>query len=252
MTATKRKGPVVLVTGGLSGIGAAVAVELARQGARLVLCDRTVAGGDAVVERVRAAGGDAIVHELDVRDPASLRAAAQLALERFARIDVLVANAGIADQSTIAGGDPERWRAVVETNLLGTIFAAHAVAPAMIAQGSGHVFVLASLSGRETYAGEPVYIASKWGQVGFAHALRQELMDAGVRVTVVEPGIVDTPLTRGNPKVRPLLEAVEPLTPEDVARAVAHAWGQPPHVVVSELTIRPLRQRAPRFDGEPA
>jgi NADP-dependent 3-hydroxy acid dehydrogenase YdfG len=134
---------------------------------------------------------------------------------------------------------------VVETNLLGTIYAVRAVLPHLLQQRSGHVFITSSVSGRESYAGETVYIASKWGQVGYAHALRQEVADSGVRVTVVEPGIVDTPLTRDNPVVRPLLEATEPLAPTDVARAIVYAYRQPPHVLVSELTIRPLRQRLP-------
>ena len=144
-------------------------------------------------------------------------------------------------------GDPARWRAVLETNLLGTIHAVRAVLPHMLSRREGHIFVTASVSGREAYAGEPVYIASKWGQVGFAHSLRLEVMDAGIRVTLVEPGIVDTPLTRDNPVVRPLLEAVEPLAPEDVARAIVFAYRQPDHVVLSELTIRPVRQPLPDF-----
>jgi NADP-dependent 3-hydroxy acid dehydrogenase YdfG len=136
---------------------------------------------------------------------------------------------------------------VVETNLLGTVYAVRAVLPSMRERGSGHIFVTSSVSGREAYPGEAVYIASKWGQVGYAHSLRQEVAMSGIRVTVVEPGIVDTPLTRGNPVVRPLLEAAEPLDPEDVARAVVYAYRQPPHVVVSELTVRPLRQQTPDF-----
>jgi NADP-dependent 3-hydroxy acid dehydrogenase YdfG len=191
----------------------------------------------------------AVVDVADVRDAEAMRAVAARTVERWGRIDVLVANAGIADQSRLADGDPERWRAVVETNLLGAIFSIHAVLAQMLAQRRGHVFVTSSVSGREAYPGEAVYIASKWGQVGLAHALRQEVMDDGVRVTVIEPGIVDTPLTRGNPVVRPLLEAAEPLAPEDVARAVVYAWRQPAHVVLSELTIRPLRQRLPDLGG---
>jgi NADP-dependent 3-hydroxy acid dehydrogenase YdfG len=224
-------------------------VAFARLSARVVLVDRATERGEEVVAAVRAAGGDAVAAEADVRDHERLAQVAELALDRFGRIDVLVANAGIADQGSAAAGDPARWRAVVETNLLGTFYAVRAVLPHMLARGSGHVFVTSSVSGREAYVGEPVYIASKWGQVGYAHSLRQEVADAGIRVTVVEPGIVDTPLTRDNPVVRPLLEATEPLGPADVAAAIVYAYRQPPHVVVSELTIRPLRQRLPHFDG---
>jgi NADP-dependent 3-hydroxy acid dehydrogenase YdfG len=239
---------VVVVTGGLSGIGAAIAAEFAAQRARLVLVDRDTARAGEVIERVAGAGGEVVVEAADVRDAGQLADVARRAVDRFGRIDVLVANAGTADQSRLADGDPDRWRAVVETNLLGTIFSIRAVLPQMLAQGGGHVFVTASVSGREAYAGEAVYIASKWGQVGLAHALRQEVMNQGVRVTLIEPGIVDTPLTRNSPAVRPLLEEAEPLTPEDVARAVVYAWRQPANVVLAELTIRPLRQPLPHFD----
>jgi NADP-dependent 3-hydroxy acid dehydrogenase YdfG len=106
---------------------------------------------------------------------------------------------------------------------------------------------MSSVSGRESYVGEPVYIATKWGQVGFAHALRLELLEAGIRVTIVEPGLVDTPLTRENPLVAPLLEEIEPLTAEDVARAVVYAYRQPERVAVSEIVVRPQRQQLPRL-----
>ena len=241
------KRPVIIITGALSGIGAATALEFAASGARLVLADRVVDNGREMVGRIAAVGGEAVVAAADVRDYIQVERLAPLALDRWGRIDVLVANAGISDQTPMHSGDTERWRAVLETNLLGTIHAVRAVLPHMLERRSGHIFVTASVSGREAYAGEPVYIASKWGQVGFAHSLRLEVMAAGIRVTLVEPGIVDTPLTRDNPVVRPLLEAVEPLAPEDVARAIVFAYSQPDHVVLSELTIRPVRQATPNF-----
>jgi NADP-dependent 3-hydroxy acid dehydrogenase YdfG len=226
-------------------------VAFAGLGGRLVIGDRTTRGADEVIAAVHAAGGHAQALETDVRDYEQVAQLAQRTLDRFGRIDVLVANAGIADQSAAHTGDPARWRAVVETNLLGTLYAVRAVLPHMLERRSGHVFITASVSGREVYVGEPAYIASKWGQVGFAHALRQEVADSGVRVTVVEPGIVDTPLTRDNPVVRPLLETSEPLAPSDVAGAIVYAFRQPAHVVVSEVTIRPLRQPAPKFTSAP-
>jgi NADP-dependent 3-hydroxy acid dehydrogenase YdfG len=240
-------GPVGIITGGLSGIGAASAVEFARIGAQMVLTDRSTTGADRLVELVRGTGGDATCMSADVRDPKSHEAVVQEAVRRWGRIDFLLANAGIADQSRVATGDPERWRALIETNLLGAIYSTHAVLPTMLEQRSGHVLFMASVSGRETYVGEPVYIASKWGLVGFAHSLRLEVLEAGVRVTIVEPGIVRTPLTADNPKVRPLLEEIEPLEPEDVARAVVFAYRQPARVSVSEIVIRPQQQLPPRL-----
>jgi len=240
-------GPVGIVTGGLKGIGAASAVAFGGLGARMVLVARSLAGGEALVEQVRAAGGEALLESIDVRDPVAQERVARRALDEWGRIDFLLANAGVADQSRVADGDPERWRTVVETNLLGVMYSCRAVLPAMLEQGSGHILIMSSVSGRETYVGEPVYIATKWGQVGFAHSLRLELLPAGIRVTIVEPGLVDTPLTRDNPKIRPLLDAIEPLTAEDVARAVVYAYQQPERVAVSEIVIRPQQQLLPEL-----
>jgi NADP-dependent 3-hydroxy acid dehydrogenase YdfG len=240
-------GPVGIITGGLSGIGAASAIEFARTGARMILTDRSIDGAEALVGRVRADGGEAICAVADVRDPTSQNQAVQGAIDRWGRIDFLLANAGVGDQGRIATGDPDRWRAVVETNLLGTIYSTHAVLPAMLGQGSGHILIMSSVSGREAYIGEAVYIASKWGLVGFAHSLRLELLEAGIRVTLIEPGLVNTPLTYNNPRIRPLLEEIEPLTPEDVARAVVFAFQQPARVAISEVVVRPQAQVLPRL-----
>jgi NADP-dependent 3-hydroxy acid dehydrogenase YdfG len=240
-------GPVGIITGGLKGIGSACAVEFGHLGAKVALVARSLRGSEELVGRVGEAGGEAICISADVRDPDAHARVVRDVLDRWGRVDFLVANAGISDQSRIATGDPGHWRAVIETNLLGVIYAAHAVLPSMIEQGSGHVIIMSSVSGRESYVGEPVYIASKWGQVGFAHALRMELLDAGIKVTIVEPGLVDTPLTRDNPKIKPLLEECEPLTAEDVARAVVFAYEQPGRVVLSEIVMRPQLQQLPRL-----
>jgi NADP-dependent 3-hydroxy acid dehydrogenase YdfG len=231
-------GLVAVVTGAASGIGAAVARELAAPGVRLVLGTLPGEALDGVLAETAAAGAESVAVEADVRDARQAAGLAAAAEQRFGRIDLLVACAGVADRGSVAEGDPERWRAVVETNLLGAAYCARGVLPAMLRQGAGHIVLIASVSGRESYVGEPLYIASKWGLVGFGHALRQEVGPAGVRVTLIEPGLVDTPLTRGSEAVRPLLDASAPLAPEDVARAVAYAYAQPPNVSVSELVVR--------------
>jgi NADP-dependent 3-hydroxy acid dehydrogenase YdfG len=233
---------VGIITGASSGIGAATAVEFARSGAKLVLAARTGDDLDETVAAVAAAGGDSKTVYLDVRDPGQLAGLPNLASESFGQLDFLVANAGIHDSSSIVDGDPERWRAIVETNLLGAAFTVRAVLPTMIAQGSGDIVLMASLSGREIYLGAPMYMASKWALVAFGHALRKEMNPHRIRVTLVEPGLVDTPLSRGDPLVRPFLDVAEPLQADDIARAVVYACAQPEHVLVSELAIRPHLQ----------
>ena len=109
----------------------------------------------------------------------------------------------------------------------------------MVRAGSGDIVVSASASGRDIYVGEPLYIASKWGVVGLGHAVRKELQSSNIRVTLIEPGLVDTPLTRGSPVVRPLVEAGGALLPDDIADAVTWLISRPRRVAVTELVIRP-------------
>lgn len=233
---------VVMITGALSGIGRASALRFASQGARLVLCDLSLERAPEVVTEAESLGGEAYPLQVDVREPRDQLIAAEAAINRWGRVDVLVANAGIGDQSSVHNGDMRRWQAVVQTNLLGTMFSVRAVLPFMLEQGSGHIFIVASISGRETYVGEPIYIASKWGVVGFAHSLREEVKDRGIRVTIIEPGLVDTPLARSSAAVRRTLASLKPLTAENVADAMIFALSQPREVLISELTVRPLRQ----------
>jgi NADP-dependent 3-hydroxy acid dehydrogenase YdfG len=233
-------GPVGIITGALSGIGAATTLQFAQLGASLVLADLATQSGEQLVSKVAELGGTATVAEVDVTDYQAVERLVERTASEFGRLDFLVANAGIAEQSRIVSGDPARWAAVVQTNLLGTMHSVRAALPVMKRQGEGHILIVGSTSGREPYVGEPSYLASKYGVVGFAYALRMECAEYGVRVTVVEPGTVDTPLTRGPATVRALLDRMHPLMPEDVARALLFAFQQPPHVVISELVIRPL------------
>jgi hypothetical protein len=229
---------VGIITGGLSGIGAAAAIEFGRLQASLVLADVAIEDKQGVVSAVLGLGGLATVVECDVRDYDSVRRLVDRTVADFGRLDFLVANAGIAEQSRIVSGDPAIWAAVVETNVLGTMHSVRAALPVMRERGEGHILIVASTSGREPYVGEPSYLASKWAVVGLAHSLRMEAAEYGVRVTVIEPGSVDTPLTRGSPVVRGWLEQIRPLSPQDVARALTFAYQQPPHVVISELVLR--------------
>jgi NADP-dependent 3-hydroxy acid dehydrogenase YdfG len=234
------EGRVALITGGASGIGEAIATQLSARGARIMV-------GELVAERAAALaarfdGGSVTTRTCDVRryeDVAALHAAT---LASHGRLDFVVANAGITDWGSMSEGDPERWRDVLETNVLGVAHTIRATLPTLIGQGSGQIVITASISGRVTYVGEPIYIASKWALVGLGRALRKEVAGAGVRVTLIEPGIVDTPLVSGTEEGRRELAQVRALGPEDVARGVVFVLSQPEHVDIDELMISPREQ----------
>lgn len=234
-----RRRPVVMISGGATGIGRACAEACGLAGATVVLLSLPDSGLAQACRELIHKGLDVRAIEADVRDFEAVEAAAEETLHAFGQIDVLVASAGVADQSAITSGSPQRWQAVVETNLLGVAHCVRAVAPHMTLRGEGDIVVIASASGRDTYVGEPLYIASKWGVVGLGHAIRKELQSSGVRVALIEPGLVDTPLTRGSPAVRPLVERGGALQPEDIADAVVWLVGRPRRVSVTEMTVRP-------------
>jgi NADP-dependent 3-hydroxy acid dehydrogenase YdfG len=234
--------PAGIITGASSGIGAACAVEFGRRGAQLTLASLPDPRLLETAQAVEEVGGRAVAVEMDVRDPGAVRQMVDAAVERSGRIDFLLANAGIADQELASEGDPTVWKRLIETNLLGVMYCVRFTLPHMQRQRAGHLLLMASLSGRDAYVGEPAYIASKWGLVGFGHSVRKEVGKYGIRVTLVEPGAVDTPLTRNAPKVRPLIESIEALQADDVARAVVWAFQQPRRVVLTEIGLRPLSQ----------
>jgi NADP-dependent 3-hydroxy acid dehydrogenase YdfG len=236
------RGRAGIITGGGSGIGAATAVELGSRGARLVVAELSRDRAAGVVADVRKRGGEIVPVEADVRSFADTLRTRDECLQAYGRIDFVVANAGVVDAGSMAEGDPERWRQVIETNVLGVAHTLRAVLPTMREQRSGDVVLIASASGRVSYVGEPIYVASKWAVVGLGDALRKEALEYGVRVTLVEPGLVDTPLSRSSTFGRALLEETEPLRAEDVARAVAFALLQPDHVGVNEILLRPAAQ----------
>jgi NADP-dependent 3-hydroxy acid dehydrogenase YdfG len=228
------RGRVAVITGGASGIGAATAARLAARGVHVTVSDRSVPAAP-VLDGVTAVTGD-------VRRYADMTALRDAVLARHGRIDIVVANAGITDWGAFAEGDPERWRDVLDTNVLGVAMTLRALVPSLQERGAGHVVITASISGRVTYVGEPIYIASKWALVGLGRTLRKELAPSGIRVTLVEPGIVDTPLVSATEEGRRELAEVRALSPDDVADAIVYALDRAPHVDIDELMLSPLGQ----------
>ena len=238
--AANLSGVVGLVTGGVSGIGAAITAELRGRGATVVAVDRNAhpeaepTSPEAVQAGWEAAG--------DVRDFATISGISGNVRDEFGRLDFVVANAGITDWGSMSDGDPQRWRDVIDTNVLGVAQTIRATMPILVAQSRGHIVITASISGRTAYVGEPIYIATKWALVGLSKALRKEARPAGVRVSVIEPGIVDTPLVQQTAEGAAELASVRALDPQDVARMVTFVLEQPAHVNIDEIMISPLGQ----------
>lgn len=237
---SKLEGLAGVVTGAGRGIGGGCATTLAGHGAKVLLADVDTEGLAEVAGKIQAEGGTALTHPTDVRSWTDVEAAVEACVQGFGRLDFVVANAGIGNYSSLATGDPETWKQVVDTNLLGVLHTVRAAFPRMQEQRSGHIVLMASIAGRQTWVGEPVYIATKWAVVGLGWALRKEALEHGVRVTMIEPGMVDTPLVRSTAEGRSELDRFAALRIDDVARAVAFALAQPDDVAVTEMMITPV------------
>jgi clavulanate-9-aldehyde reducatase len=238
---------VVAVTGASSGIGEATALGCARAGAAVALAARRTDRIDALAERIDGDGGKALALETDVADEQQARAFVEQTKEKLGRLDVLVNNAGLMLLGPIGGADTEDWRRMVNVNLLGLLYCTHAVLPIMQEQGSGHIVNVSSVAGRVASAGSGVYNLTKHGVGAFSEALRQETAQAGIRVTLVEPGAVATELAGHNrPEVREAIsktfEGVTRLEAEDIADTILFAIGQPENVAINELLVRPAGQ----------
>jgi NADP-dependent 3-hydroxy acid dehydrogenase YdfG len=168
-------------------------------------------------------------------------------LERHGRLDVLVNNAGVMLLGPIEGAPTEEWRRMIDANVYGVLYCSHAALPLMREQGSGHIVNVSSVAGRVARAGSGVYNLTKHGVGAFSEALRQEHVENDIRVTLIEPGAVDTELPdHNNPQMQEALRkrfaGVERLTADDIARAIVYAIGQPGHVAINEVLVRPARQ----------
>lgn len=237
-------GKVVLVTGASSGIGQATALALSKAGARVTVGARRT---DRLKSLAQDAPGEMLVLELDVTDRQSVQEAVAATVEHFGALDALVNNAGLMLSSPILGADTTEWTRMVETNLLGSMYAAHAALPHLL-RSKGSVVQISSTAGRTASAASGVYAATKFGITAFSEALRQEVTEQGVRVIVVEPGFVSTELTSHitDPAIQAMAkniaESMRTLQPEDIAGAVLYALTQPEHVAVNEILIRPTDQ----------
>jgi NADP-dependent 3-hydroxy acid dehydrogenase YdfG len=221
--------PVFLITGASSGIGAATARAASEAGYRLVLAARTESRLNDLATDVR----EATVVRCDVTEWGDQQALAQAALDAYGRIDVVFANAGFGAERGFTKSDVDHWKSMVLTNVYGAALTVRATIDHLKAS-RGHLLLTGSVAGRRALPGS-LYSATKWAVTAMGEAARLELNDTGVRVTLIEPGAVDTPFFDSPLEIRGL-------DAQDVARAVMFAVSQPPHVDVNEILVRPTAQ----------
>jgi NADP-dependent 3-hydroxy acid dehydrogenase YdfG len=241
-------GRVAVVTGASSGAGEGIALALAAAGASVALVARRMDRLEALAGRIAAAGGNAFAVQADVSRTAAATAAIEAAHERFGRLDVLVNDAGVMLNAPLEEARLEDIERMLATNVTGLVAACRAAFPRMAAQSSGDIVNVSSIAARLSNPTSSVYSASKAAVNAFSEALRKEGARRGVRVAVIEPGLIDTELGLHIPhagtkeRFAKMTQAWTPLQPADLAAAVLYIVGQPRHAAVNSVVIRPADQ----------
>ena len=239
---------VAVITGASSGIGEATAEVLAAEGAAVVVAARREERLEDLVGRINGNGGKVLGVACDVTDEQQAHNLIKRGRDEFGRVDILVNNAGVMQLSKVQKGLSDEWRTMFEVNVLGLLYATDAAIEMMKEQGSGHLVNISSLASRGTRPGVGVYSGTKMAVNGISESLRQELLEDNIRVTMVEPGAVETELPdhitddEAREGLSSLLEQLDPLKAEDIANAVVYVVTQPERVSINEILIRPSRQ----------
>jgi NADP-dependent 3-hydroxy acid dehydrogenase YdfG len=231
MSTTRLQGKVAVVTGASRGIGAAVARLLDEQGVRLGLASRS--GADLGIR-------DALASPCDVRDAAQVEALVSATVERFGRLDIVVANAGVGAYGSFLELRPDHVEEMIDVNVKGLLYTVRAALPHLLAGGEGDIVTLASEAGRRGFPYETVYCASKFAQVGFTRALDHELREHGVRCANVCPGGVATDFAMGRGRTPEMPELRGMMSAEDVAEAVLFVLTRPRNQRILETVFRPM------------
>lgn len=246
---TNLDGKIALVTGASSGIGAATAIKLAEAGAKVGIAARRVEKLGELKRQIEAAGGEALVIEMDVVDRASVDAGVKALVDSYGTIDILVNNAGLMPLSDIDQFKVDEWHRMVDVNVKGLLNTTAAVLPQMIKQHSGHVFNMSSIAGRKVFKGLSVYCATKHAVAAFSDGLRMEIgAKHNIRVTCIQPGAVATELYDQitDPGYRQQMDALASqmtfLRGDDIGDTIVFAAQAPAHVNVAELFVLPVEQ----------
>ncbi|WP_430388545.1 SDR family NAD(P)-dependent oxidoreductase [Dyella sp. 20L07] len=241
-------GRVALVTGASSGIGEATALALAEAGARVAIAARRRDRLEALAAKLQALGAAPTVLVADLSSESEAQRVVTETEARYGRLDILVNNAGVMYLEPVVDADLGRWRRMLELNVLSLIASTQAALPGMRARRDGHIVNIASTAGRVANPNAAGYAATKFGVVGFSEALRREVYQHNIRVTVVEPGVVETELREhiGHAEVQAATnawaEGMRQLQGRDVAETIAFCVSRPAHVNINEVLMRPTDQ----------
>jgi 3-hydroxy acid dehydrogenase / malonic semialdehyde reductase len=238
---------IAFITGASSGIGLATARAFAAQGARLLLAARRQ---DRLQAERKTLTGAADVHtmQLDVTDHTAVERAIGALPDEWKAISILVNNAGLSrGLDKVYEGKRQDWEEMIDTNVKGLLYVTRAVVPGMVERGRGHIVNLGSTAGRMTYPNGAVYCATKAAERSITEGLREDLLGTPLRVTTIDPGMVETEFSevrfRGDKaRAAKVYENITPLTPEDVADAILYAVTRPAHVNISEVLLTPVAQ----------
>jgi 3-hydroxy acid dehydrogenase / malonic semialdehyde reductase len=243
------KGKTVFVTGASSGIGRATALAFAREGSRVLVCARRQERfGDLLKELSSAGAPDAHSFQLDVTSRKAVEDALAKLPDAWSEIDVLVNNAGLSrGLAKLYEDDPQNWEEMIDTNIKGLLYVTRLVVPGMVARGRGHVIGLGSTAGHMTYANGAVYCATKAAENAICEGLKLDLMGTPVRVTSVDPGMVESEFSavrfRGDlDRAAKVYQNITPLQPEDVADAIVWVASRPAHVNIHDIVMTTIDQ----------
>jgi NADP-dependent 3-hydroxy acid dehydrogenase YdfG len=231
-------GKTVLVTGASAGIGWATALAFAEKGANLALTARREVRLREVCEMIAARGGKAVYFAGDAAEEATAEKCVALAVSAFGKLDILINNAGAGNYKNLVDTSAEEYDALMDANMKSSFLFTRQAAPLMIAQKSGEILFISSVAGLQGYAGEAVYCASKFAQVGFAQALDGELRKHGVKVGTICPGGVKTEFALGNGRTEEGVKTSYMMEPYEVADAIVFACLQPHNARILQMTVR--------------
>ena len=238
----KLEGKVALITGASAGIGQASARALAREGARLVLTARRPERLDALIKEARALGSDGVAVIGDAREETTALKAVEAAKSTFGRIDILINNVGVGNYKQLVDTSLDDYVEMMDANVRSTFLFSRHVVPVMIEQREGLVLMISSMAGVYGFAGEAVYCATKFAQVGFAQGLDKELRPHGIKVGTICPGGVKTEFALGKGRTEKSVEDSEMLDAEDVAAAVLFACTQPKGSRIIQVQMRTMAE----------